>query len=201
VPRPRSQSKIHARRETSRPVGTLRGASITTAAGFALVALLLGCSPAADAPSEAKTEAASESLIGEDADTPGARFTVVVKGGDHAGTYQLESFDPQPCQIGMTGVNMFSVNARGKPPSLIYAETFIHEFQAGGGKTEAFTFGAKTAGFDIRVERLPVAFKPGGSGTATYTDDGANGIEIRIVGESKDGVPFEATVDCDRVGR
>lgn len=170
-------------------------------ASLTLAVLLLGCGPSASTPSQAKTESEEESLFGKDADTPGARFTVEIKGGDHAGTYKLESFDPQPCQIGMSGVNMFSVNASGKPPSLIYAETFIHEFQAGGGKTEAFTFGAKTADFDIRVERLPVAFKPGGSGTATYTDDGANGIEIRIVGESKDGVPFEATVDCDRVGR
>jgi hypothetical protein len=169
--------------------------------GLVTVAVLLSCGGGADSLVETTTEPQAGGLAGENADTPGVRFTVEIKGGDHAGKYKLTGFDPQPCQIGMTGVNTFSVNASGKPPSPIYAEAFIPDFQTGGGKTGIFALAAKTADLDIRIDTRPDALLPGGHGTATYTDDGANDIVIRISGESKDGRPVEATVDCNRVGR
>jgi hypothetical protein len=173
----------------------------STMLGWAAAALLLSCRPASDSPPETKPDPQAENLYGRDSETPTARFTVEIKGGNHAGTYELASFDPQPCQIGMSGANLFGVNAGGKPPSLTYAEAFIPDFQAGGGKTEVFAFAAKTADLDFRIDTRPGALLPGGHGTATYADDGADDIKIRISGESKDGIPVEATVDCERVGR
>jgi hypothetical protein len=170
-------------------------------ASLGISLLLLGCGPADDSPAGETAQPQAESLQGVDSDTPGARFAFQIKNGEHAGTYELASLDPQPCQIGMTGENMFSVNASGQPPSLLYAEAFIPDFQAGGGSTETFAVAAKSAGFDFRIDTTENALMPGGHGTATYTDDGANDIVIRISGETEDGTAVEATVDCDRVGR
>ena len=162
---------------------------------------LLGCGSNTDSPAETNESPQAERLQGEDLDTPGARFAFQIKNGEHAGSYELASFDPQPCQIGMTGVNTFSVNASGQPPSLVYAEAFIPDFQAGGGSTEIVAVAAKSAEFEFRIDTTENALMPGGHGTAAYTDDGGNNIVIRISGETDDGIAVEATVDCDRVGR
>lgn len=164
-------------------------------------ALLFGCGTGAERAPEAATQPPQESLYGEDADTPRARFTVEIPDGDYAGTYELFSFDPRPCHIGMTGVNMFSFNASGRSQALYYADTFIPNFQTGGGRTEVFAFTARAASFDFSIDTRPDSFHPGGSGTATYTDDGADGIRIQIQGRSRDGVEAKGSLECFRVGR
>lgn len=169
---------------------------------LAFAACLAACgSTDAPPPSESATESQSESLYGEDADTPGVRFDVTVKSGEHAGDYELVSYDPRPCQIGMSGEDMFGVNASGRPPQLIYAQAFVSDFQDGGGETDAFSVTAKGADFEYRIDTQPSSMLPGGQGTATYTDDGENSIRVEIRGETEDGVALEAVVECYRVGR
>jgi len=163
-------------------------------------ALALGCG-ANGAPPRVEESQRAESLYGEDADTPGAIFNVTLERGEHAGSYELASYDPEPCQIGMLGVDLFTVNGSDQPPSLRYAEIRIPDFPNGSGETEIFGFAAKTGDFDLWIDTTADSIRPGGTGAAKWHDDGANDIFIKIQGVANDGTQVTATVKCKRVGR
>ena len=167
--------------------------------------VMLGCgagnAPTPTAESPGTEQAENEGLYGEDADAPGAIFRVTVQRGDQATDYKLESHDPEPCQIGMLGENLFTVNGSGEPPQLRYAEVRIPGFAPGDGVTDEFGFAAKTDDFDLRIDTIPDVLRPGGSGNLTWHDDGEDDIQIEVEGRSADNVEFRATVECKRVDR
>ena len=171
---------------------------------FLVLAANLGCGASdAPAPSVESPSARPEYEVSStaNADAPGAIFRLTVRGGEHAGDYELESHDPEPCQIGMLGKDLFTVNASGEPPQLRYAEVRIPGFAPGDGVTDEFGFAAKTADFDLWIDTTPDALRPGGSGNLTWRDDGENDIQIELEGRSGDDVDLRATMECKRVGR
>ncbi|MDQ4079730.1 MAG: hypothetical protein M3125_03155 [Gemmatimonadota bacterium] len=130
-----------------------------------------------------------------------ATIHLVLTGGPHAGTYDVDT-KTRTCSHGLIRKrawgHMFSDD--GAKPSSVQLFIPGPGGSAADGETFSFrvTFGDPLTGPRYEIDRTQGARD--GEGTATVTDRGSSAT-IRIVGTSRDGMGIDASIECREVHR
>lgn len=135
---------------------------------------------------------------------PATTITLEVGEGPHQGSYRAIS-DEVTCSYGYAGEglwgNQYSIDAAD--PDTFSSLQLIVDARAAATGTSEFLATVSFGQFFTEEETsytVNSRSRDEGAGTVTL-DDRGNGATVRIAAVSRDGIPFEATIECHQVLR